>query len=166
MDPQYQNAAPGAHASAGGRSVLREFADYTQAQRLVDRLSDSGFPVEQVQIVGTGIRTVEQITGRVTKGRAALYGAGSGAWLGLLLGLLFGLFTVGLTWFSILLTSLLIGALWGAVFGFLAHWTTRGKRDFNSVQMLEADRYAVQVDVPHLEEAQRLAASVPGQQPQ
>lgn len=82
-------------AAAAWRAAVQEFSDYAQAQALVDRLSDAGFPVEHVQIVGTGIRTVEQLTRRMTTGRAALYGAGRGAWLGLLIGLLLGLFAAG-----------------------------------------------------------------------
>ncbi len=35
-----------------------------------------------LRIVGTGLRTVEEVTGRMTKGRAALFGAGTGAWFG------------------------------------------------------------------------------------
>ena len=33
------------------------------------------------------------------------------------------------------------GALWGAVFGFVAHSATRGKRDFSSVRLLAASHY-------------------------
>lgn len=133
---------------------LASFTDYLGAQRLVDRMSDDGFPVEHVRIVGDGVRTVEQVTGRMTKGRAALVGAGSGAWFGLLIGLLLGLFAFGPTaWITILLLSLLIGALWGAVFGFAAHWATRGQRDFSSVQTLRAQRYDVYVDTSHAAQA-------------
>jgi hypothetical protein len=138
-------------------SVLREVDTYADAQALVDRLSDAGFPVQNVRIVGEGVRTVEQVTGRMTKGKAALLGAGSGAWLGLLIGLLFGLFTVGAAWVYVLLMGLVIGAVWGAVFGFIAHWATRGRRDFSSVRGLEARSYAVMVQAEHLAEAQRLA---------
>ena len=34
-----------------------------------------------------------------------------------------------------------IGALWGAVFGFVAHAAKRGQRDFSSVRALTAGRY-------------------------
>ena len=61
-------------------SVLREFDTYAEAQALVDRLSDAGFPVQNVRIVGEGVRIVEQVTGRMTKGKAALLGAAGGAW--------------------------------------------------------------------------------------
>ena len=140
-------------------AVVAEFGSYAEAQRFVDRLSDRGFAVESVRIVGTGIRTVEQVTGRLTKGKAALLGAGTGAWFGLLLGLLLGLFTVGFGWFAVVLWALLLGALWGAVFGFVGHWATRGRRDFSSVQGLEAERYEIQVEADVADEANRVAAA-------
>jgi hypothetical protein len=136
--------------------TLREFGTYEEAQQLVDRLSDAGFPVEQVRIVGTGLRSVEQVTGRLTKARAAAGGAFTGAWFGLLIGLLFAIFVIGPFGFGVLLSSVIFGALWGAVFGFGAHWATRGRRDFSSVRGLEADRYAVQVDAGYEDEAARV----------
>lgn len=147
-----------ADTSRPAGSVIAEFPSYPEAQELVDRLSDGGFPVEHVRIVGQGLSTVEQVTGRVTKGRATLAGAASGAWFGLLLALLLGLFVVGTGWFAVLLSGVLTGALWGAVFGFVAHWSTRGRRDFSSVQGLRAQRYEVQVDAGYADEAARLAA--------
>jgi hypothetical protein len=137
----------------GTSAVLAEFTDYLQAQRLVDRLADEKFPVEHLRIVGLGITSVEQVTGRMTKGKAALTGAASGAWLGLLLGLLFGLFAPGIIWLNVLLGSVLIAAVWGALFGFLAHWATRGARDFRSVKSFKAQRYAVMVDADHFAQA-------------
>lgn len=136
-------------------SLLASFTGYHEAQRLVDRMSDDGFPVESVRIVGEGVRTVEQVTGRMTRGRAAVAGAVGGAWFGVLIGLLFGLFTAGATWIWLLLISLLIGAFWGAVFGFVAHWSTRGQRDFSSVMTLQARRYEVHVDQDRAAQAAR-----------
>ncbi|WP_329791008.1 general stress protein [Lentzea sp. DG1S-22] len=136
-------------------SLLATFADYLGAQQLVDRMSDDGFPVESVRIVGDGVRTVEQVTGRLTRGRAALAGAASGAWFGVFIGLLFGLFSADTTWVWFVLISLVIGAFWGAVFGFVAHWSTRGRRDFSSVMTLEAQRYEVHVDRERAAEAAR-----------
>ena len=73
---------------------VASFDNYLAAQHLVDRMSDGGFPVEHVRIVGDGARTVEHVTGRMTKGKAALAGAASGAWFGTLIGLLFAVFVV------------------------------------------------------------------------
>lgn len=142
-------------APAGGSTVLASYPDYLDAQRLVDRMSDDGFPVQSVRIVGDGVRTVEQVTGRMTKGRAAAAGAAGGAWFGVLVGLLFGLFTTGAAWLWLLPVSLLIGAFWGAVFGFVAHWSTRGQRDFASVMTLQAKRYEVHVDTAEATRAAR-----------
>lgn len=152
-----EQGAPG--GAPVGRQVIASFNDYVQAQRLVDRMSDSGVPVEHVRIVGDGVRTVEHVTGRMTNGRAALAGAGSGAWFGLLIGFLFAIFTVGPLWIWALLIATAIGAFWGAVFGFVAHWSTRGQRDFSSIQTLEAQRYDVCVTGEHAAEAARFVAA-------
>ena len=141
--------------------VLRTVPSYDQAQRLVDRLSDAGFPVEHVRLVGTDLRLVEQVTGRMTYGKAALYRAASGAWLGLLIGLLLGLFTV-VGWLSVILWTVLLGAVWGLIFGLLGHAATGGRRDFSSVQGLEASSYEILVEAEYVEAATaKLDASRP-----
>ena len=142
------------------RRRLASFDNYADAQNLVDRMSDGGFPVEHVVIVGDGVRTVEHVTGRMTKARAALAGAGSGAWIGAFVGLLFMLFTVTplWAWIWVLLIPILIGAMFGAVFGFVAHWSTRGRRDFSSVHALQASRYDVYVSAEKADEAARFVA--------
>jgi|SRR3954451_3815940 hypothetical protein len=142
--------------------TLARFDSYAGAQRLVDRLSDARFPVERTRIVGSGLRSVEIITGRLTKGRAALYGALTGAWLGLFIALLFAIFTIGAAWWGVLLTPVVFGALFGAVAGFIGHWVSGGHRDFSSVHSLEADEYEVQVDAGLHEEALRVAGWVAG----
>lgn len=121
-------------------NTVTGYDDYAQAQAAVDRLSDDGFPVEHLDIVGSDLRLVERVTGRLTKARAAAAGAASGVWFGLLMGLLLGIFTTG-AWFGLLAVGALIGAAWGAVFGFLGHAATRGSRDFASARTLVAMRY-------------------------
>jgi hypothetical protein len=128
----------------GGETVAT-YSTYEEAQRAIDYLSDHGFPVENTQIVGSNLHLVEQVTGRVTTGSATLAGAGSGAWFGLFIVLLVGLFTTGPEWLGLVLGGVLIGAVWGAVFGFFAHYATRGQRDFASNRALLAERYDVVV---------------------
>ncbi|MGQ1838856.1 general stress protein [Kocuria turfanensis] len=147
--------------SSGNYRVLRTVPTYAEAQQIVDSLSDAGFPVEHVRVVGTGLRSVEQVTGRMTNGKAALYGMASGAWLGLFVGLLLGLFTVG-GWLSVVLWGVALGAVWGLIFGLVGHAATGGRRDFRSVQGLEADAYDVLVDAEHIDDAAaRLTGSGP-----
>jgi hypothetical protein len=144
-----------------GQSVqyteLAKFDDYASAQALVDKLSDAGFEVKRLRIVGNDLHSVEQVTGRLTVGRAALLGAGSGAWFGVFIGLFFGLFSPGAIWISVLIAGLLIGAGWGAIFGAIAQWATRGRRDFSSVKVFEAASYTVMVEASHSAEAARLS---------
>lgn len=135
--------------------LLATFPTYAGAERLVDTLSDSGFPVEHARIVGQGLRSVEYVTGRLTSGRAAAAGAASGAWVGLLIGLLLGLFSSGGTSFGDVVGCVVIGALWWAVFGWFAHRATHGRRDFSSIKGLEAEQYQVFVDSARADEAIR-----------
>jgi hypothetical protein len=126
--------------SAAWNTVAR-FDDYETAQRAVDRLSDDGFPVEQLDIVGSELRLVERVTGRLTSGRAAGAGALSGLWAGLLFGILVGLFTSGHSFLAVAAIGAALCAGWGAAFGYVAHARTKGQRDFSSVRQLVATHY-------------------------
>lgn len=126
--------------SAAWNTVAR-FDDYESAQQAVDRLSDDGFPVDKLDIVGSGLNLVERVTGRLTKARAAGTGALSGLWAGLLFGVLIGLFTSGHSFLAVAATGAALGAAWGAVFGYVAHAGKKGQRDFSSVRGLVATHY-------------------------
>jgi hypothetical protein len=108
--------------------------------------------------VGTGLRYVEEISGRVTTGRAALIGMGQGAWIGLFFGLLFTLFfdlSAG-GFFGVVLYGIVAGSLFGAFWGAAFHLLQQGRRDFGSVAKTRADSYEVQVDVDAADQAERL----------
>jgi hypothetical protein len=135
--------------------VVSTYADYPSAQRAVDYLSDNQFPVQRSSIIGTDLRLVENVIGRLTTGRAALAGAASGAGFGLLFGLLIGIFSDA-GWLGVLLLAVVVGAVWGAVFGAIAHAATGGRRDFASRSSLQAGQYAVTVDAEVAEQARVL----------
>jgi hypothetical protein len=145
------------------RRSVTSVTSYEAAERAVDWLSDQGFPVERVSIVGTSLRYIEQVSGRLTTARAAVMGAGRGAWLGLFWGALFGLFfTVDSGgFFGVLAYSLVVGMVFGAPFGAIVHYLMRGRRDFASIARTRADRYEVQVDDSFAGEAERLLARMP-----
>lgn len=44
------------------------YETYAEAQKVVDFLADSRFPVQNLAIVGTELRSVERVTGRRTWG--------------------------------------------------------------------------------------------------
>ncbi|WP_433119899.1 general stress protein [Micromonospora sp. CA-246542] len=157
--PAGRPSTPGAdgHGPEGGAPTVTigSYPDYPSAQKVVDYLADNRFPVEHTAIVGTNLTLVETVLGRMTTGRAALLGAGTGAWFGLFIGLLFGIFTVG-NWLAVILVGLVIGAIWGAVFGAVAHAMTGGQRDFTSASSLRAGQYAVTVDAQLADQARQL----------
>jgi hypothetical protein len=122
--------------------------------------------VSGVQIVGSDVRLVETVTGRMSYGRAASAGLISGAWFGLLVGMLLGLFAnpdQDPSWTTLLLLGLLWGALFGIVYGLLAHAATRGRRDFSSRSKLVASQYEVTSPVDLAVEARELLAQMPVQ---
>jgi hypothetical protein len=151
-----------AAGTQGAKTTVATYGSYREAERAVDFLSDQGFPVEHVAIVGSGLKTVEQVAGRLTTGRAALMGAGQGATIGLLFGLLFGLFFTGPDFFGVVLYGLIAGALFGAAFGAAAQFAQGGRRDFSSVRSMQAERYEVQVEHEHSARAKQVLADLDG----
>jgi hypothetical protein len=140
------------------RTAVASYGDYRLAQRAVDVLSDERFPVERVAIVGSGLKLVETVTGRLSWGRAALAGAMSGLWIGLLVGWFVAIFSDGSSWWVILLSGGLWGIAAGAAFGLATYAATGGKRDFVSHQELRADTYDVTVDSDHADAARTVLA--------
>ncbi|MDP8950798.1 MAG: glycine zipper family protein [Actinomycetota bacterium] len=155
---------PGMEPGLGGRvprRVVDSYGSYAEAQRAVDYLSDEGFPVERVSIVGEDLRFVEQVTGRVGYGQAALQGATSGAVIGAFFGFFLGLLSLIDPLVSALVVALyglIFGAILGAILGLIAHALSGGQRDFSSVGGMEAGRYNVMADEEVAEEASRLLA--------
>src|SRR3712207_9463912 len=97
-----------------GGVQVGSYDSYEQAQAAVDYLSDQKFPVENVTIIGSDLRMVERVTGRLTWGRALAAGAAGGAWWGLFVGLLLGIFsTRGAGWVGSILTGLVVGPGFG-----------------------------------------------------
>ena len=148
-------------APSGARQTIARYTSYQEAERAVDFLSDERFPVERVAIVGTGLRSVEQVVGRVTTARAALTGAAQGAFIGLLITLLFGLFLDGPGFLGLLAYAVITGAIVGAIFGAIWHAAQGGRRDFASIAGMYAERIELQADEEVADEARRLLDGTP-----
>jgi len=163
----YQMSNPTGKPTASHRRPIAVFDTYADAERAVDRLSDLRFPVERVAIVGHDLRVVEQVTGRLNYGGAALKGAASGALPGVLIGWFFGLFNlINPLVASVVLAfyGLIFGAVIGAVFGLVMHVMQRGRRDFDAVTTTVPSRYEVVVDEQVADEAARLLTDAPAAQ--
>ncbi|GAB3609855.1 hypothetical protein GCM10027414_19800 [Humibacter ginsengiterrae] len=125
--------------------VVATFETYPEAQAAVDVLARADFPVAQVSIVGSDLKTVERVTGKLTWGRVAAAGAASGVWLGIFLGLLLLIFSPA-TSFGVLLAALLLGAGFGILFGLVSYAITRRRRDYTSMTQVLATSYSIIVD--------------------
>ncbi len=136
------------------------YSTYLEAQKAVDYLSDNKFPVENVTIVGTDLRMVERVTGRLTYGRVALAGALSGAWFGFFVGLLLTLFA-GSSGFQVMLAGIALGAGFGLLFSILSYTFTGGRRDFTSSSQIVAATYAILCGHEHAGDARALLVRSP-----
>jgi len=143
---------------------LGTYDKYEEAQKAVDYLSDNQFAVENCMIVGTDLRQVERVTGRLTRGRVLGAGALSGMWMGLFVGLIFALFDPNSTTVAVLAT-VAFGTIFGLVWALLGYAATKGRRDFTSVSQVVATRYEVLVEHKLAEQGRALLASMPGGPP-
>ncbi len=149
---------PAAFPSLPKGDVLGTYDAYEEALAVVDRLSRAEFPVKQVSIVGSDLRTVERVTGKMTYGRAALAGAASGAWFGLFLGLLLFIFSPTDNSFLYVGAAILIGAGFGMLFGIVSYSFNRRRRDFTSIHQVIAAKYEVMIDPTLTVKAQEILA--------
>ncbi len=112
-------------------------------------------------IVGTELRQVERITGRLTSGKVAGAGALSGAWFGLFIGLIFSLFGEESV-LAVIAATTLFGLAFGVIWALIGYAATRGRRDFSSVSTIVATKYEVLVEHKHAARARELLAGLPG----
>jgi len=133
---------PDREAQLAATTPVASFRDYADAEGAVHQLAEAGFPIEQITIVGSDVRIVEAVTGRLTAARAAGLGALSGAWMGVLIALLFAIFSESVRSFvTVLLWGLVLGAIFGAVLGVLGHTVLDRTRGFTSNRLVLAGRY-------------------------
>jgi hypothetical protein len=153
---------PGAGLDLQYPMSLGVYQDYPAAQRVVDFLSDNEFEVQNIEIVGTELKSIERVTGRITRAKVASAGTISGLWMGLFVGLAFAIFGNGSHVGDILVT-VVFGAVFGLVWsqiGFAAV-TRNGTRDFSSVTQVVATKYEILVEHRVAEQARQLLTTMP-----
>ena len=152
---------PGAAVLPRGEEIA-SFATYPEAQAAVDSLSDDGFPVQVLAIIGTDLRQVERITGRMSWGRAVLAGSLSGLWIGMFFAAVMTLLGPGSQNRGVTFTgAMLLGVIWGIGFQVVGYAMSRGRRDFTSVSQVVASRYSI-IAGQYAAEAARALAQAPG----
>lgn len=158
--------APGPQFALEYPQSIGVYENYLQAQQVVDYLSDQQFPVQNIALVGTELKSVERVTGRLTRGKAATAGALSGLWIGLFVGIAFSLFS-NRGQLGFLITTPLLGALFMLVWsqiGFAAA-TRGGTRDFTSASQIIATKYEVLIEHRFAEQARQLLTALPANRP-
>lgn len=138
---------------------LGVYDTYDEAQKAVDYLSDNEFPVENVLIVGTDLKQLERVTGRLTLGKVAAGGAVSGAWLGAFVGLIFAMFAQDGFLVARVLMTMFFGAIFGLIWALVGYRFAGGSnRDFMSISQVVATRYEVLTEHKLVERARELLA--------
>jgi hypothetical protein len=138
---------------------IGSYETYEQAQRAVDHLADSAFPVNDVTIVGVEPMVVERVDARLTWGRVLASGAATGAWFGLFVGVLLSIFTTA-SGFLPIVFGLVLGLAFGLASSAARYGATRGQRDFTSHSQLVARRYDVLCQPRNAELARQLLAEL------
>lgn len=144
---------------------VASFGTYLEAQQAVDYLADKQFPVQSVTIVGTDLRMVERVTGRLTYSRVALAGLATGAWFGLFVGLLLSIFSAADQVWLPIFPAIAIGAAFGILFSVISYALTGGRRDFTSSSQIVAAAYALLCTPEHAFRARGLLAERRGGPP-
>lgn len=134
-----RKGAPALGVIPRGETVA-SYESYESAQAAISSLAHTDFPVREISIVGSDLKSVERVTGRLSYGRAAGAGAVSGAWLGLFLGLVLVIFNPE-TNLMLLGAAVLMGAAFGMLFGIVSYSVTRKRQEYTSATLVVATRY-------------------------
>lgn len=138
------------------------FNSYPEAQKAVDYLADEKFPVQNLAIVGTELRSVERVLGRRSWSTVLSSGVSSGISTGLLVGLVMLIFTRPASVVVLLLTCLAMGIAIGLAFAAVGYAMTKGKRDFTSVTQTVATKYEVLCEHKVAAQAREMLQQRPG----
>lgn len=144
--------------------VIADFSQYADAVSYVEKLVRNNFPAGLIAIVGSDLRSVERVRGKMSYARVAFSGAVTGAWIGLIYAFLFGptidTADIASAGNGSLGSAIVIGAGVGMLFNILRFSLSRNKREFVSQSTFVASKYQVQVPANMLSQANEAAATV------
>jgi hypothetical protein len=117
------------------------YSTYEQAKAAVDALvANEGFSVNQISVVGSDLRSVERVTGRMSAGRAALNGVMTGVMIGLFMSLMW-MIVNPISDFLVIVGVFLLSIAFGVIWSLVVYTFTRNKREFTSAMQLTAGRF-------------------------
>lgn len=135
--------------------TVATFRQYEGAQKAVSKLIANDVPARDIAIVGTALRSIEKVTGRLGWAQAAWQGALNGVLIGLLFAAVMVIWTPGAS-MAVLGGAVLMGVAFGMLLRVVSYTIVRRRRDFASVMTVAADHYEVAVARTHSAEARRL----------
>jgi len=138
-------ARGGTRDALAGTVPVATFATLADVEDVLSRLD---FPVGGTTIVGTDLRFVERVEGRMSTARSGGYGTVAGAWLGALVASFAAIFTADSAGavLSMLFGGIMLGALFGAVFGVVAYRFAGPRGGITGNVTLVASRYELRTD--------------------
>lgn len=120
------------------------FKRYADATKAVDKLSEAGFPLNSVTVVGSDLHMVERVVGKLTPARVALGGAGQGLTWGLLMGL-FAILLLPDSGMLLVVIAIAVGVLGGVLLAAITWGLSRNRRSYASRNSLVAAHYTILV---------------------
>ena len=158
----FQRPQPGSLFEVQFPQSVGIFNSYADAQKAVDYLADERFPVQNLAIVGTDLKSVERVLGRKSWSTVLSQGVSSGISTGLLVGIVMLIFANPPSVALMLVTCLAIGIAIGLTFAAVGYAMTRGKRDFTSVTQTVATKYEVLCEHKVAVQAREMLQQRPG----
>lgn len=135
--------------------MVANFDNYAAAVDFVDQLIRHDFPAPMVAIVGSDLRSVERVRGKLSYGSVALRGLIGGSWIGLLIGMFVEQPSSNGTPGTSLAAVIVIAAGIGMLINVLRFSLTRNRHEFSSASAVIAARYDVVVPHPLAGRAQQ-----------
>ena len=134
----------GLAADVPAGEVVATFGDYVRAQKAVSTLVAGDVPARDITIVGTGLRSVERVTGKLGWGSAARTGSINGTLLGVFFA---AIVAIGMPDAPLQLFAgvLLMGIAFGMLMSLLSYSFVRRRRDYASFTQVLAEQYEVTV---------------------
>lgn len=139
--------------------TIASFPEYQRAEEAIDKLADSGFPVQYTSIVADGLQLVEKVTGRLNWFRSTSIGLLNGIFVGAIIGFLFGIFDIMTpiqSGFLVAGYGAGFGAIVGAILGLAGYLLTNSRRDFDSHTSFKAKYYDIIVDEQYAHRALKI----------
>lgn len=143
-------------------AVYDEYADAAQA---VDYLSDRGFPVHTLSIVGTDLKSFEKVTGELSWSKVLLAGFTQGIAWAFMVALLMYMMNPEISFVSTLLFALIGFGLVGMGMSAIQYRMRGGKRDFTSATGIIATHYEIFAEESVVATARRLLGGESPTQP-